>query len=241
MLAYLFLALAYALGEANGQQALIAEYVYKTVNSTDVSSTVAAISSIIAFNSWACMAMCAKNSSCVLAVLKTANNNCSFYNSSAYTKTVSSLGSGLYQKRINGYEEISFSWKFNLKIKLIYIFLKHVCRTFANLSAVLTATSGLINYWPVKAGVMTDLAGNVSTTSSSPQFTTNRFGNPNDAILVNSASSAWDIPNGVYFYGDFSVTAWVNNIQCGANNILCELFICIYMYEFYHNLYYKLR
>ncbi len=80
-------------------------------------------------------------------------------------------------------------------------------------------TSGLVNYWPVKSGVMADLVGLVNTTSGdSPQFTTDRFGNANDAILVNGWASRWNLPDGVYLYGDYTITAWVKNLDCSINN-----------------------
>jgi hypothetical protein len=60
-------------------------------------------------------------------------------------------------------------------------------------------TNGLVNYWPVKSGVMADVVGLVKTTSNgSPKFTTDRFGNANDALLINSGTSTCDLPDGVY-------------------------------------------
>jgi hypothetical protein len=53
----------------------------------------------------------------------------------------------------------------------------------------LMATNSLINYWPVVNGSMVDTAGEVVATSSAPTYTTDRFGNANAAILVNSASN----------------------------------------------------
>jgi hypothetical protein len=80
--------------------------------------------------------------------------------------------------------------------------------------------TGLINYWPVKSGVMTDLVGSVSATSSSPQFTADRFGNANDAILVTSNDNAWLLPNGVYLSGSYTLTAWVRNGACTRYNFI---------------------
>jgi hypothetical protein len=95
-------------------------------------------------------------------------------------------------------------------------------RSFAPL--VMAVTAGLVNYWPVKSGVMADLVGNVSTTSAgSPQFTADRFGNANDAILVNSGTSVRNLPDGVYLFGDYTITAWVRNLACNWNWIgLCH-------------------
>ncbi len=67
--------------------------------------------------------------------------------------------------------------------------------------------NGLVNYWPVKNGQMADLIGLVKTTSAgSSRFTPDWFGNANDAILVNSDTSYWTFPGGVYFYGDYTIT-----------------------------------
>jgi hypothetical protein len=92
--------------------------------------------------------------------------------------------------------------------------------TLAAQSVVSGITTGLVNYWPVKSGVMADLIGSVNTTSSSPQFTTDRFGNANGAILVNSNESSWRLTNGVYLSGDFTITAWVMNIACSGFNMI---------------------
>jgi hypothetical protein len=85
---------------------------------------------------------------------------------------------------------------------------------------------------------MADLVGLVKTTSrGSPQFTADRFGNANDAILVNSSTSWWRLPDGVYLYGDYTITAWVKNLGCGTKynfiglwhkfkNSLSLFFIC---------------
>ncbi len=62
-------------------------------------------------------------------------------------------------------------------------------------------TYGLVHYWPVKSGAMADVVGLVNTTSKgSPQFTSDRLGNANDAILVNSGTSAWTLPDGDYLF-----------------------------------------
>jgi hypothetical protein len=89
-------------GLINCQADLFTSFAYKNVNATDVEASVYPINSTIALNHLACMYLCSLNSNCVLAVLKTASNNCSFYNASAQTKTVSSVGSVLYQKQVNG-------------------------------------------------------------------------------------------------------------------------------------------
>ncbi len=80
-------------------------------------------------------------------------------------------------------------------------------------------TAGLVNYWFVKSGVMADLVGLVNTTSGgSPQFTADRFGNANDALVANSSTSGWNLANGVYLSGDFTITAWIRNLDCNGYN-----------------------
>jgi hypothetical protein len=95
-------------------------------------------------------------------------------------------------------------------------------RSFTPLSnTVPGVTSGLVNYWPVKSGVIADLVGLVSTISAgTPQFTTDRFGNANDAILVNDTNTNWNSANRVYLFDDFTITAWVKNLECTGFNYI---------------------
>ncbi len=86
------------------------------------------------------------------------------------------------------------------------------------LSVVSGVLRDLVNYWPVKNGVMADVIGSVSTTSASPTFTTDRFGNANGAILSTNMNNFWTVANGVYMSGDYTITAWVKNLQCNLNN-----------------------
>jgi hypothetical protein len=79
---------------------------YKIANATDIGPSVVPIDSTIALNNLACMHLCSVKSNCVVAVLKTANNNCSLYTWNAQTGTIYSAGSILYQKRINGHINI---------------------------------------------------------------------------------------------------------------------------------------
>ncbi len=68
---------------------------------------------------------------------------------------------------------------------------------------------------------MADLVGLVNTTSKgSPQFTTDRFGNANDAILVNSMASSWNWTSDVFLFGDYTITAWVRNLGCSSANYI---------------------
>ncbi len=82
------------------------------------------------------------------------------------------------------------------------------------------ARFGLINYWPVKNGVMADVVGLVNTTSTSPQYTADRLGNANDALLITSMSGYWSMPNGVFVSGDYTMMAWVKNLACTHNNMI---------------------
>jgi hypothetical protein len=89
-------------------------------------------------------------------------------------------------------------------------------------------TFGLVNY---KNGTMRDVIGLVSTTSSSPIYTADRFGNAIDAILVNRSAAAWFLPKGVYLTNDFTVTAWFNNISCNGASYISKgevafFFVC---------------
>jgi hypothetical protein len=101
--AYFFCILAVFTHHFHGQSDPFSAYSFKNVNATDISSTVAPTNSTLAVNNFACMHMCLVDSNCVLVAFKSANNNCSFYNSSAQSKTVDSAGSILYQKQINGF------------------------------------------------------------------------------------------------------------------------------------------
>ncbi len=67
---------------------------------------------------------------------------------------------------------------------------------------------------------MADLVGHASTTSVKSQFTTDRFGNANDAILVNSLASSWKLADNVFLWGNYTLMVWVKNLDCkGANHI----------------------
>jgi hypothetical protein len=85
-----------------GQQVPLARHTYKNANATDVSSTVAPVTSINAINAVTCMFLCTQDSNCVLAVFRGTSSNCSLYNSAAQSQVISSSGSILYQKQING-------------------------------------------------------------------------------------------------------------------------------------------
>jgi hypothetical protein len=66
--------------------------------------------------------------------------------------------------------------------------------------------ANLINYWPMSN--MSDVVGAANLYGgSSYSFVLDRFGSPNSAIYFNR--SYLQVPAGVYFSGDFTVTAWI--------------------------------
>jgi hypothetical protein len=87
---------------AKGQQSAVSTHIFRILNATDIISSEAPVSAMIAFDNYACMSMCTQNSNCVLVVFKFANNNCNLYNLSALTRAVTSTDSIVYQKPNNG-------------------------------------------------------------------------------------------------------------------------------------------
>jgi hypothetical protein len=69
----------------------------------------------------------------------------------------------------------------------------------------------LAHHWPIGNNAVTDAITGKSATSygGSPQFAADRNGVINGAILVNSSSSAWKLPEDTYFQGDTTLTLWV--------------------------------
>jgi hypothetical protein len=71
------------------------------------------------------------------------------------------------------------------------------------------ASSGLINYWPIIAGSTSDYVAGGSLSSSTPTFTTDRFGVASGAIGARgTVPTIWTAPPAVYFTGDFTVMLW---------------------------------
>jgi hypothetical protein len=95
-------------------------------------------------------------------------------------------------------------------------------RKYPTLMAI--SVSGLVNYWPVMNGSVNDVIGGKHANSSAPTFTTDKAGNANSAILINSATSIWRLPANSYINGDFTVTAWVKNNDCVNPNNISTLF-----------------
>jgi hypothetical protein len=66
----------------------------------------------------------------------------------------------------------------------------------------------LVNYWPFN-GDSVDVIGNANLTAgANVSFVPDRNGNVNSATYLNSGY--YNAPPGVYFSGDFTLTAWVN-------------------------------
>lgn len=68
----------------------------------------------------------------------------------------------------------------------------------------------MVHFWPVDSGETSvhDYINSSDLVSSSPQFTTDRFGNANSAMLINSLASSWSAPTGYYFGSQYTFTGW---------------------------------
>jgi hypothetical protein len=67
-------------------------------------------------------------------------------------------------------------------------------------------SSSLINYWPM-SNLNDQMGGANLFGGSNYLFTSDRFCSPNSAIYFNKGYL--QVPSGVYFTGDFTVTAWI--------------------------------
>ncbi len=196
------------------QSSLQAQSSYSNVNGSAVHTSVTPLSSFVPFNDIACVYACSLNSDRAMAVVVVNSTNvCSLYSSLAYSMLAPSSNTKIYVRQINGYVVVLLDFE-NKR----YIFNWYTRRSYPKL----IATNGLINYWPVVNGSMIDTAGGVSTSSSSPTFIADWFGNANGAILVNNATNHWTLPSGVYLVGEFSVTGWVINFSCNMSNWFSE-------------------
>ena len=86
---------------------------------------------------------------------------------------------------------------------------------------------GLINYWPMDNN-STDIIGNANMYNGyNVQFVSDRFGNQNSAIRF--SKGYYQVPSGVYFDGDFSVSVWIKiNVQIQGASILDFSYDCNY-------------
>jgi hypothetical protein len=70
---------------------------------------------------------------------------------------------------------------------------------------------GLVNYWPITKGLLIDVIAGKDLAMVGGTFTVrDRFGTANGAMAsFEPLEEYWEAPAGVYFSGDFSITAWV--------------------------------
>ena len=68
--------------------------------------------------------------------------------------------------------------------------------------------SGLINYWPIVNGLMSDIVGCAHMTPGNlTTLTSDRRGNLNAALSLNGGYT--NVPPGVYFNSAFTITVWI--------------------------------
>jgi hypothetical protein len=71
-----------------------------------------------------------------------------------------------------------------------------------------------------------------ATSLGSPQFVPDRNGVANSAILVNSSSSAWQLPVDTYFQGDTTVTLWVKTMSIFYYEAFGNFYSVLYLFAF---------
>ena len=67
--------------------------------------------------------------------------------------------------------------------------------------------NGLINYWPIENHVNDTVGGANMYNGVNVEFVKDRFGNPNSAIRF--SDGYYQVPSGVYFKGDFTISLWL--------------------------------
>ena len=75
--------------------------------------------------------------------------------------------------------------------------------------------ASLINYWPINRHVK-DLIAGAHLTSSNPIWEADRFNLALSAVKVTGSTNYYNFPTGVYFAGDFTITAWVKTFGCNS-------------------------
>ena len=70
---------------------------------------------------------------------------------------------------------------------------------------------GLINYWSMDNSVNDSVSKAHMFNGSNFEFVKDRFGNPNSAIRF--SDGYYQVPQGVYFNGDFSISVWIKAIN----------------------------
>jgi hypothetical protein len=68
-------------------------------------------------------------------------------------------------------------------------------------------TNGLVNYWPIDYHVNDTVSKANMYNGVNVEFVEDRFGNPNSAIRF--TEGYYQVPSGVYFNGDFTISLWV--------------------------------
>lgn len=69
--------------------------------------------------------------------------------------------------------------------------------------------NGLIHYWPIAKDTTDYLTNSVlQPTPTSFVYGTNRFDRVFTSLIING--NYFKLPNRIYFYGDFTVTVWIN-------------------------------
>lgn len=71
--------------------------------------------------------------------------------------------------------------------------------------------NGLINYWPINGDTRDYIGNSNMTPMANFSYTTDRFNNPRSAFYLNNGYCT--VPAGVYFVGNFTITAWVKLIE----------------------------
>ena len=75
----------------------------------------------------------------------------------------------------------------------------------------LSLNNGLVNYWPMD-NQLTDIVGGANMYNGyNVEFVKDRFGNSNSAIRF--TEGYYQVPPGVYFNGDFTVSVWIKPIN----------------------------
>jgi hypothetical protein len=79
--------------------------------------------------------------------------------------------------------------------------------------------TGLKNYWPIDNHVNDTVGGAHMFNGYNVQYVNDRFGNPNSAIRF--TDGYYQIPTGIYFKGDFTISLWLKtNLFVPYSNIL---------------------
>ena len=137
------------------------------------------IKSFTVHNYLQCISECSKNSICSIAIIDSFNCKIYKYIEITDSNTIYSLTSSIYLKK---------------EIKDV------------NSSAQMTSKY-LIHYWPFN-GNYDDVISNANLFNGiNDELVVDRFGRSNSSLYLNYGQL--QAPNGVYIYGDFTLTTWV--------------------------------